>query len=174
MAERIVLLLGGSIAGAALADIAKNLGHVVGPIANITGSTQQNKKTKEQKALETALRKSGEILRHAPKGVFICFAEKSIPQGVARFFGGLFSANGWREDKDATRHATLSPSSVLDDSSFAMAFVLNHPHQVSNARQAIDQVFLEFGFETVKGGDPEELFGPEHGFRAFLIVTARR
>lgn len=55
-----------------------------------------------------------------------------------------------------------------------MAFFLQDPHQVSTAKQAIDEVFHEFGFEVVKKGETEELFGREHGFRALLVVAARR
>jgi hypothetical protein len=173
MAERIVLLLGGSVAGAVIAEIAKGLGHVVGAIANIAGSPQQNKKTKEEEALETALRRSGKILRYAPKGSFAYFANKSVPLGIAGFFARLFAASGWRElDKKSPRDA--AGSRTLDDSSFAMAFFLNDPHQVSNAKQAIDEVFREFGFEPVKNRDGDEFFSPEQGFRAFLIVGAHR
>jgi hypothetical protein len=136
------------------------------------GSPEQNKKTKEEKAHENTLRRSGEILRYAPKGTFACFAEKSIPLGVARFFASLFTAGGWREDEDALRKVTVSP--VLDDTSFLMVFFLNDPHQALNAKQAINDVFHEFGFEVVKKGETEEFFGPEHGFRAFLAVTVRR
>ena len=172
MAERIILFLGGSIAGAALAEFAQGLGQMVGTLANISGTTKPNKKTEQEEAHEEALRRAAEILRYAPKGSFTCLAERSIPDGVTRFFARLFTASGWREiNKDDPRKGIASS---LDDSSFAMAFFLDDPHQVSNAKQAIDEVFREFGFEPVRNGDTEELFGREHGFRVFLIVAARR
>lgn len=95
MAERIVLFLGGSIVGAALAEFAQGLGQVVGTLANVSGTPKTNKKTKEEEAHEKALRRSTEILRYAPKGTFACFADKSIPHGVTRFFASLFTAGGW-------------------------------------------------------------------------------
>jgi hypothetical protein len=172
MAERIVLFLGGSIAGAALAGFAQGLGQVVGALVNVRSTPKPNKKTKEEEAFEKSLRRSAEILRYAPKGTFTCFAAKSIPHGVMRSFASLFTASGWRElDKDAPREGIVPP---LDESSFAMAFFLQNPHQVSNAQLAIDEVFHEFGFEVVRRGETEELFGREHGFRALLIVAARR
>lgn len=170
-AEHIILVMGGAIAGAALAEAAKDLGHVIGTVANVAASPEQSKRAME--AHEIALRQAGEILRYAPKGSFTYFANKRVPLAVGMFFAGLFTTSGWRElDQDTLHEPIRSP--VLDDFSFCMVFFVADRHQVSNAKQAIDEVFRKFGFEVAIDGDVSEFFGPEHRFRAYLIMAAGR
>jgi hypothetical protein len=172
MAERIIVLMGGAVVGAGLTELAKGLGHVFGSISSVLRPLQKSKKKEEPH--EIVRREVAEILRYAPKGSFAVFANERTPQALCTYFAELFTTNGWRLLQQPAFKVSEETLRNFDATTFGMAFFMPDRHQLSNAQQAIEEVFTKYQFKRTRRTAGDEWFGAEHGFRAFILMAATK
>jgi hypothetical protein len=165
LAARIVAFMAGATAASALGEIAREIGGVIKAVANALPS---RKKSPKEKFIEELL----QTLRFAPKGVIQHFAADPAHLELAAFFSTIFKASGWRDlgrlEVDAASKPGPRPELVL-------VFSLPDPHQVSNAKQAIDEVFAKSGFVKARENDRDAYeSAASGGLRVVLVIGTRR
>jgi hypothetical protein len=123
---------------------------------------------------ETLLNELSLILRYAPKGLLQYFSCDELRLKVGEFLLDVFRAAGWRIEK-LEHEPRLGSKKAHKRPFMLMLFLLPDSHQVSNARQAIDEVFRKCGFTAGSEADEYEAEDKEQGRRIkFLLAIGAR
>jgi hypothetical protein len=109
-------------------------------------------------------------LRFAPKGVIQHAAADPAHLDLAAFFSAVFKASGWR---DLGRFEP-APGSRRSPRPELILFLLSDPHQISNATQAIDEVFAKSGFVKVREHDEDAYRSASNESLRVVLMIGRR
>jgi hypothetical protein len=165
LTARIVAFMAGATLARGLVEIAREIDAVIKAIAEVPPSV---KKSPKEIFVEELL----QTLRFAPKGVIQHFAVDPAHLELAVFFSRIFKSSGWR---DLGRLEFDPASKTAGRSELVLVFSLSDPHQISNAKQAIDAVFAKCGFIKTWEDDQEAYESAATGrLRVLLMIGTRR
>jgi hypothetical protein len=150
VAARIVAFMAGVVVAGTFGELAREIGAVIKAVREALPSVEKSPK---EKLIEELL----QTLRFAPKGVIQHFAIDPAHQDLGGFFSAIFRSSGWRD------LGQLPGSRRADRPELILLFSLPDLHQVSNATQAIDEVFRKCGFVTVREEEQEAYLSATDG-----------
>jgi len=172
-AQRVVLLMAGGAVGAGLGPVVREVRDFARLLADALSPPVDAKKD-AQKQDEKLLRELDEILRYGPKGQVMYHSKEEAHLKVGAFFARIFKRSGWRV-LSTTSNVRLPRGDELDRALLFMLAVKDE-HQISNARQAVGQLFARCGFSPVDREDKARYWSGENAIRIFVYVgtTAER
>lgn len=173
-ARDALLLMTGAGAMAAIGDVAREIGSFVNSIVEAFREGPVRKRTEKKIDTEPQVPSAKfheiiNILRYAPKGEvqYIVAADRSYKVMIS--LAGLFERGGWR-DGGVVRLPDGKPNPPFG----ILLFSLRDPNQISNARQAIDEVFKKLGFAFVREEGTESYRRDGHSYLRIGVVVGRK
>jgi hypothetical protein len=150
-ARRILTLMTGGVIGAVLSEVIPDVSGFAQALANALSPPTDPKAPIDDQG-ENLLRELEEVLRYGPKGQITFYSEDARRMRIGAFFAEIFRRAGWRVISPTAGQFPGAVSATRDEVGPALFFVflLKDEHQVTNARQTVDQFFLRCGFRPVE------------------------
>jgi len=165
-AKWYTLVGSGAAAGLGISGIAQQIRSAFNALVRSPRESDSEPKSLREELLN--------VLRYAPRGTVHCYSRDPLHLAVGEAFLELFEKSGWHIDR---LQAPL-PIEVDDapdyNTSMMMLFTVRDPHQHSNAKTAIEELFDICGFE--RGQNPDVTTGVEGGrtLRFYVPVGVKR